>query len=84
MTSEVRSTPHTTIPGPRQPPAGSVAEVVTPVLRAIVGGEPPVGIVFWNGSRAGAEAGPGTIRVTSPLALRRMLWAPGQLGIARQ
>jgi cyclopropane-fatty-acyl-phospholipid synthase len=57
--------------------------VLTPVLRAIVGDDPPVPFVFWDDSRLGPASGMGGIRVTSPRALRRILWAPGQLGIAR-
>jgi cyclopropane-fatty-acyl-phospholipid synthase len=43
---------------------------------------PPVRIVGWDGSTAGSEGGP-TIRVHSRKAVRRLLWAPGELGLAR-
>jgi cyclopropane-fatty-acyl-phospholipid synthase len=43
---------------------------------------PPVRIVAWDGSVAGWEGGP-TIRVHSRKAVRRLLWAPGELGLAR-
>lgn len=43
---------------------------------------PPVRIVAWDGSTAGSEVGP-TIRVHSRKAVRRLLWAPGELGLAR-
>jgi cyclopropane-fatty-acyl-phospholipid synthase len=42
-----------------------------------------VRFVFWDGSDTGASAVDGIVRVQSPLAVRRILWAPGQLGIAR-
>lgn len=83
MTSEVRSAPTTHRPGPRAPVRETAADVLTPVLRATVGDDPPVRFVFWDDSGLGSADAPGTVRVTSPTALRRMLWAPGQLGIAR-
>ena len=42
----------------------------------------PVRFEFWDRS-AGPTDGPGTVRVHSPNAISRMLWAPGELGIAR-
>jgi cyclopropane-fatty-acyl-phospholipid synthase len=84
MTSHVRSTSVTTRDaGTRQPTAGSVADVLAPVLRATVGERPPVRFIFWDDSAVGATDGPGTVRVHVPQALRRVLWAPGELGIAR-
>ena len=43
---------------------------------------PHVRIVAWDGSTAGSEGGP-TVRVHSRKAVRRLLWAPGELGLAR-
>jgi cyclopropane-fatty-acyl-phospholipid synthase len=42
----------------------------------------PVRVRAWDGSEAG-PAGPPTAVLRSPLALRRALWAPGELGLAR-
>ncbi|MFP5318873.1 MAG: class I SAM-dependent methyltransferase [Acidimicrobiia bacterium] len=39
-------------------------------------------VEFWDRSSQGS-AGPATIRLRSPDALRRILWAPGELGLAR-
>jgi cyclopropane-fatty-acyl-phospholipid synthase len=43
---------------------------------------PPVCIAAWDGSSAGSDGGP-TVRVHSRKAVRRLLWAPGELGLAR-
>lgn len=64
------------------PPAGSVAEALTPLLRALFHGQIPIHVVAWDGSAVGPPSGP-TVIVHSPMALRRMLWAPGELGIGR-
>jgi cyclopropane-fatty-acyl-phospholipid synthase len=69
--------------------SGSVAETLAPLLRALVGGEPPVRIEFWDGSviesdgPPGRDGPPGTLRVNSPDAIRRLLWMPNQLGLGR-
>ena len=42
----------------------------------------PVRVRAWDGSEAG-PAGPPTAVLRSPRALRRALWAPGELGLAR-
>ena len=38
---------------------------------------------FWDGSGLGPTDGIGTMRIQSVDALRRILWAPGELGVAR-
>jgi cyclopropane-fatty-acyl-phospholipid synthase len=72
---------HDAGPGPTST-APTVAEQVRPVLDRVFGGPPPVEIVFWDESRLG-RPGPGTLTLRTPDALRRMVWAPGELGIAR-
>lgn len=52
------------------------------LLVDLFGVVPPVRIVAWDGSEAGSEGGP-TVRVHSRKAVRRLLWAPGELGLAR-
>jgi len=49
---------------------------------AQAGFELPVRVRAWDGSEAG-PAGPPTAVLRSPRALRRALWAPGELGFAR-
>jgi cyclopropane-fatty-acyl-phospholipid synthase len=58
---------------------------MAPVVRALLGGDPPVTIRFWDGSAVAPTAGGSgvTLVVRSRRALRRMLWAPGELGLAR-
>jgi cyclopropane-fatty-acyl-phospholipid synthase len=63
--------------------SASVAERMRPLIAALLGTDPPVRIEFWDGSGVGAVDGPGTIRVLRREALRRLLWAPGELGLAR-
>ena len=43
----------------------------------------PVRFEFWDGSGLGPTDGIGTLRIRSVDALRRILWAPGELGVAR-
>lgn len=63
----------------------SVADRMLPVVRALLGGEPAIALRFWDGSTLGRDPdlAPSTIVVRSREALRRMLWAPGELGLAR-
>jgi cyclopropane-fatty-acyl-phospholipid synthase len=60
----------------------AVAAVVRPMIDALIG-ELPVRVEFWDGSAIGPADGPGTLYVRSPEAIRRILWAPGELGISR-
>jgi cyclopropane-fatty-acyl-phospholipid synthase len=60
----------------------TVAELLRPVLDTVFAGPPPLPIAFWDGSHLGS-GGPGTITVRTPDALRRMMWAPGELGVSR-
>ncbi|HTW98289.1 MAG TPA: class I SAM-dependent methyltransferase [Acidimicrobiales bacterium] len=63
--------------------APALAETLRPVVERIVGADPPVAFRFWDGSVLGAAQAPATIVVRSPLALRYLLWAPGELGLGR-
>jgi cyclopropane-fatty-acyl-phospholipid synthase len=38
---------------------------------------------FWDGSGLGPSDGLGTVHIASADAIRRILWAPGELGLAR-
>ena len=60
----------------------SVADRLADLLRATVGVDPPVRIRAWDGSEAGPADGP-VLVVRSRRALRRLLWRPGELGLAR-
>lgn len=63
---------------------GGVAFVLQPVLERFLGSDlGPVGLRCWDGSRLGPEDARATIVVNRPSALRRILWAPGEIGLAR-
>jgi cyclopropane-fatty-acyl-phospholipid synthase len=62
--------------------AGGAAAAVEPLLTHFFGGPPPVRFELWDGTVAGAS-GSGTVLVRSPDAVRRLLWAPGELALAR-
>lgn len=53
------------------------------VVEALLGGDLPVAVECYDGSRAGPEGAPATIVVRSPDALARAVQAPGELGFAR-
>jgi cyclopropane-fatty-acyl-phospholipid synthase len=63
--------------------AGSVAARFRPILQQVFGGEPPLRFRFWDGSALGPEAAAGELVFRSRDALRRLLWSPGELGLAR-
>ncbi|QKV79761.1 cyclopropane-fatty-acyl-phospholipid synthase family protein [Amycolatopsis sp. Hca4] len=48
----------------------------------LLGGPLPVGLRTWDGTRAGPEDAP-TVVLRNRRALRRLLYAPGELGLAR-
>lgn len=53
------------------------------MIDVLLGTPTPLRIRFWDGSTMGPVDGPGTLSLTSPLAIRRILWAPGELGLGR-
>jgi cyclopropane-fatty-acyl-phospholipid synthase len=79
----------------------SVAESLSPLIRHVCGGQPPLRIRCWDGSElvpaacddgitpaAGGHGDPAqlpetTVVITSPTALRRILWQPNELGFSR-
>jgi len=70
------------VPGTQGGAAWGVAAVAAPMVEALVG-VLPVRVEFWDGSALGSTDGPGTLRVRSREAVRRIMWAPGELGVAR-
>jgi cyclopropane-fatty-acyl-phospholipid synthase len=60
----------------------SVADTLGPGLTALLG-PPAVQIEFWDGSTIGPSEGPGLLRINSLEALRRIIWSPDELGLAR-
>src|SRR3984885_5209964 len=74
----------TTVSQPRSPTAGtSAATTMAPFLGAFFDEGIPVRLEFWDGSAIGPTDGPGTVLVRSADAINRLLWAPGELGLAR-
>jgi cyclopropane-fatty-acyl-phospholipid synthase len=63
---------------PRQVPGG-----IAGIVERMLGGDLPIAIEAYDGSRSGPEDAPATIVVRSPDAIRRVLTAPGELGLAR-
>src|SRR5580704_17453020 len=86
--SEGSSDPLTGDAGGAVPLAGatgpeSAADALAPLVKALVGDAVPVRFEFWDGSGTGPTDGIGTLRIRSVDAVRRILWAPGELGVAR-
>ncbi|MDQ1414587.1 MAG: cyclopropane-fatty-acyl-phospholipid synthase [Acidimicrobiaceae bacterium] len=61
----------------------TAADAFGPLLAALFPDGIPVQFRFWDGSAAGTGDGPGAVVVRSNNALRRVLWAPGDLGFGR-
>jgi cyclopropane-fatty-acyl-phospholipid synthase len=61
----------------------TAAALLEPVLEAVFGTQPPVRFECWDGSGTGPHAIDGVVRINDPAAIRRLLWAPDQLGLAR-
>jgi len=86
MRSDLISKPR--LSRPARPPAGDavpdggVATAVAPLLAHFFGGTPPVRFEFWDGTALGPADGD-TLQVRSSDAVRRLLWSPGELGLAR-
>ena len=66
-------------PMPSKP---TVADRLATLIRDSLGIELPVRLRAWDGSEAGPSGGP-VLVIRSRRALRRLLWAPGELGLAR-
>jgi cyclopropane-fatty-acyl-phospholipid synthase len=61
---------------------GGAAQVAGPLIEMLVG-RAPVHFGFWDGSGWGPNDGVASIRLRTADALRRLLWSPGELGLAR-
>src|SRR3954469_15341098 len=61
----------------------AVAERLAGALAVVLGVDRlPIRLQAWDGSSAGPDDAPEVV-VRSPQAVRRLLWAPGELGLAR-
>lgn len=54
-----------------------------PILEGILGADLPVRVRAYDGTDLGPRAAPATLVVRSPDAVRRIVTAPGELGVAR-
>jgi cyclopropane-fatty-acyl-phospholipid synthase len=64
----------------------SAAELAGPFVTGLLRDVSPVRIEFWDGTAIEPGAGTariGTLRILSRNALRRLLWSPDELGLAR-
>ena len=74
---------------PLTPPApgAGVAAAVRPLIARFLGERLPLRFEFWDGSAIEPATGDGTpgavVRIHSVDAVRRILWAPGEIGLAR-
>jgi len=73
------------------------AEALLPLVRHVCGGDPPLRLRFWDGSELGpgadmadddtardpSDSDSVTVLFSSPNAVRRILWMPNELGLAR-
>jgi cyclopropane-fatty-acyl-phospholipid synthase len=53
------------------------------LVRRVFGDDLPVRFRFFDGSSIGPDHSPATLVITNPDALSRILYAPGELGVAR-
>ncbi|MBA3340143.1 MAG: class I SAM-dependent methyltransferase [Geodermatophilaceae bacterium] len=82
--STVAPTKARTAADPQWRPSGAVgaAQKLAAIVRPALGGELPVRLRAWDGSEAGPVDAP-TVVVSSPDALRRLLFRPNELGLAQ-
>jgi cyclopropane-fatty-acyl-phospholipid synthase len=61
----------------------SAASQLAPFLSRMLGDSPPLHIKFWDSSTFGSSDAAARISVNSPQALKRIVRAPGELGLGR-
>ncbi|MFL6168988.1 MAG: class I SAM-dependent methyltransferase [Ornithinibacter sp.] len=59
------------------------ATILKPLVDATIGTELPVRVACWDGSSIGPPTAEAVVRFRSRRALRRLVWAPNELGFAR-
>ncbi len=72
-----------TATGRRPDSAAGYAEALHTLIGRLLGRPPLFRLVCWDGSEAGPDDASLTVTVTTPRALRRLLWRPDELGLAR-
>ena len=61
----------------------SVADTVAPLVTAALGDRVPIRVTCWDGSTIGPSSAPVHLVLRNRRALRRVVWAPNELGFAR-
>lgn len=61
----------------------AAAGEIRTIVECFLGERAPLRVTCWDGSSFGDPGAPVGITVTSPTALRRLLWNPGELGLGR-
>jgi cyclopropane-fatty-acyl-phospholipid synthase len=56
---------------------------LAPLVEQVLGGDIPLAVEAYDGSRAGPTDAPTTLVIRGPDALRRVVTSPGELGLAR-
>jgi cyclopropane-fatty-acyl-phospholipid synthase len=67
---------------PDVPRTGTLAHTLSEPVTRLAGAELPLRIRAWDGSEVGPSDAP-VVVVRSRRALRRLVWSPGELGLAR-
>ncbi len=57
--------------------------MLEPLIRGALGADLPISVRCWDGSTLGATTSPLRLNIKRRRALRRLLWAPNELGFAR-
>src|SRR5690554_3212767 len=57
--------------------------MLAPLVEEVLGGDLPLAVEAYDGSRVGPGDAPATLVIRTPDALRRVVTAPGELGLAR-
>ncbi len=63
-------------------PPGGVAAELARLVAPLLGGTLPFRLRAWDGSEAGTAGAP-LVLLRSPNVLRRLVWSPGELGLAQ-
>jgi cyclopropane-fatty-acyl-phospholipid synthase len=61
----------------------NAAEVLAPLVGAVLGSEAPIAVCGWDDSHAGPPDASWLLTFTRRRGIRRLLWAPNELGFAR-
>ena len=75
------TTRRTATPGAPERARPGAADRLGALLRPLLGDPLPIRLTAWDGSTTGPAGAPG-VRLRSRAALRRLVWNPGELGLA--